>query len=54
MTPPNLLIITSTYGDGEPPDSAADLYGWLMSDCAPLLEGVSYSVVTDHFKMHHL
>jgi sulfite reductase (NADPH) flavoprotein alpha-component len=41
----NLLIITSTYGDGEPPDSAADLYGWLMSDCAPLLEGVSYSVL---------
>lgn len=41
----NLLIITSTYGDGEPPDTAADLYGWLMSDAAPRLESVSYSVL---------
>ncbi|MGL4400027.1 MAG: diflavin oxidoreductase, partial [Luteolibacter sp.] len=41
----HLLIITSTYGDGEPPDSAADLHTWLMSDAAPRLEGVSYSVL---------
>jgi sulfite reductase (NADPH) flavoprotein alpha-component len=41
----NLLIITSTYGDGEPPDSAADLHSWLLSDAAPRLEGVSYSVL---------
>ena len=41
----NLLIITSTYGDGEPPDSAADLHAWLMSDAAPRFEGVSYSVL---------
>jgi sulfite reductase (NADPH) flavoprotein alpha-component len=41
----NLLIITSTYGDGEPPDSAAELHSWLMSDSAPRLEGVSYSVL---------
>lgn len=41
----NLLIITSTYGDGEPPDTAADLHGWLMSDSAPRLDGVSYSVL---------
>ncbi|MEO5713859.1 MAG: flavodoxin domain-containing protein [Luteolibacter sp.] len=41
----NLLIITSTYGDGEPPDTAAELHGWLMSDAAPRLEGVSYSVL---------
>ncbi len=41
----NLLIITSTYGDGEPPDSAADLHGWLMSDAATRLDGVSYSVL---------
>ena len=40
-----LLIITSTYGDGEPPDSAAELHGWLMGDGAPRLEGVSYSVL---------
>ena len=41
----NLLIITSTYGDGEPPDSAIDLHSWLMSDAAPTLAGVSYSVL---------
>ncbi|MES2657438.1 MAG: flavodoxin domain-containing protein [Verrucomicrobiota bacterium] len=44
-TEKNLLIITSTYGDGEPPDTATDLHGWLMSDAAPRLEGVSYSVL---------
>ena len=41
----NLLIITSTYGDGEPPDTAAELHAWLMSDAAPQLKGVSYSVL---------
>lgn len=41
----NLLVITSTYGDGEPPDAAVDLHAWLMSDAAPRLEGVSYSVL---------
>lgn len=42
----NLLIITSTYGDGEPPDNAADLYDWILTDDAPKLEGVSYSVLS--------
>lgn len=41
----NLLIITSTYGDGEPPDSAAEFHTWLMSDEAPRLESLSYSVL---------
>lgn len=41
----NLLIITSTYGDGEPPDNAEELYNWILSDEAPKLEGVSYSVL---------
>ena len=41
----NLLVITSTYGDGEPPDSVADFHSWLMSEAAPRLEGVSYSVL---------
>jgi sulfite reductase (NADPH) flavoprotein alpha-component len=41
----NLLVITSTYGDGEPPDNAADLHTWLHSDSAPRLEGVNYSVL---------
>ena len=41
----NLLIITSTYGDGEPPDNAGDFHGWLLGDSAPRLEGVNFSVL---------
>lgn len=41
----NLLIITSTYGDGEPPDNAADLHEYLMGDGVPSLEGVNFSVL---------
>lgn len=40
----NLLIITSTYGDGEPPDNAADLHEYIMADGVPSLEGVNFSV----------
>ncbi|HVJ46661.1 MAG TPA: sulfite reductase subunit alpha [Luteolibacter sp.] len=41
----NLLVITSTYGDGEPPDSALEFHSKLMSDSAPRLDGVSFSVL---------
>ena len=41
----NLLIITSTYGDGEPPDNAAGFHEFIMSDTAPKLEKVKYSVM---------
>lgn len=40
----NLAIITSTYGDGEPPDNAADLHEYLMGEDVPSLEGVRFSV----------
>ena len=42
----NLLIITSTYGDGEPPDSALEFHTWLMADGAPSLEGLNYSILS--------
>jgi sulfite reductase (NADPH) flavoprotein alpha-component len=45
-TEKNLLIITSTYGDGEPPDSALDFHTWLMSDAAPSLADVHFSVLS--------
>jgi sulfite reductase (NADPH) flavoprotein alpha-component len=40
----NLLLITSTYGDGEPPDSAKALHAALAADSAPALASVRYSV----------
>jgi sulfite reductase (NADPH) flavoprotein alpha-component len=42
----NLLVITSTYGDGEPPDSALELHTWLMSEQAPRLDGVNFSLLS--------
>ncbi len=41
----NVLLITSTYGDGEPPDNAADLYDWILSEDAPRLEQLNYTVL---------
>jgi sulfite reductase (NADPH) flavoprotein alpha-component len=41
----NLLVITSTYGDGEPPDMAKAFWDWLKCDEAPKLEHVRYSVL---------
>ena len=40
----NLLIVTSTYGDGEPPDNASDFHEYLMGEAVPSLDGVNYSV----------
>ena len=41
----HLLVITSTYGDGEPPDNAAPLHAALHADDAPALSSVNYSVL---------
>ncbi len=41
----NLLVITSTYGDGEPPDNAATLYNHVMGGSAARMEGVRFSVL---------
>lgn len=40
-----LLIVTSTYGDGEPPDNAAAFHQYLMGDAAPQLKSLRYSVL---------
>lgn len=40
-----LLVVTSTYGDGEMPDNAREFWDFLNSESAPKLEGVHYSVL---------
>jgi sulfite reductase (NADPH) flavoprotein alpha-component len=40
----NILVITSTYGDGEPPDNAKPLWDALAKDTAPALSGLRFSV----------
>lgn len=39
-----LLVITSTFGDGEPPSNAEDAYDLMMSDQAPSLSDLAFSV----------
>jgi sulfite reductase (NADPH) flavoprotein alpha-component len=40
-----VLVITSTYGDGEPPDNAQAFWNWLASDTAPRFEQTAFSVL---------
>ncbi len=46
----NLLIVTSTWGEGDPPDNALGFWERLKADDHPRLEGVRYSVLAlgDH------
>ncbi|MDG5473671.1 assimilatory sulfite reductase (NADPH) flavoprotein subunit [Jeotgalibacillus sp. ET6] len=41
----DLLLITSTHGDGDPPDNAIEFYEFLHSKRAPKLDGVRFSVL---------
>ncbi|MDP0501510.1 MAG: sulfite reductase subunit alpha [Verrucomicrobiota bacterium JB022] len=40
-----VLIITSTYGEGEPPDNARALYDFLHAEGAPQLDGLRFAVL---------
>lgn len=40
----HLLILCSTFGEGDPPDNAKKFHAWLESGDAPELPGLSYSV----------
>ncbi len=40
----NLFVITSTWGDGDPPDNAIGLHSEIMGENAPSFQGVRYSV----------
>ncbi len=41
----NVLVITSTYGDGEPPDNAQAFWNYLQGETAPPLPHLHYSVL---------
>ncbi|MTT31771.1 assimilatory sulfite reductase (NADPH) flavoprotein subunit [Terrilactibacillus sp. BCM23-1] len=41
----DLLIVTSTHGDGDPPDNALSFHEFLHGKKAPKLEGVRFSVL---------
>jgi sulfite reductase (NADPH) flavoprotein alpha-component len=40
-----VLFVCSTYGDGEPPDSARGFWDWLKTESASVLQGIEYSVL---------
>ena len=41
----NLLVIASTWGEGDPPQRAIDFSAALMADDAPRFDGVRYAVL---------
>ncbi len=41
----NLLVVSSTWGEGDPPDNAVDFWSQLSSDSAPRLDSVRYAVL---------
>lgn len=41
----NLIAIVATWGEGDPPQRAADFYKELMADAAPRLEGLRFAVL---------
>ena len=42
----NLLVIVSTWGEGDPPETAVDFYEAFMADSAPKLDPINYSVLS--------
>ncbi|PWQ88556.1 hypothetical protein DKX15_18655, partial [Enterococcus faecium] len=40
-----VVFVTSTFGDGGPPDNGADFWGRLGSPDAPALDGLRYTVL---------
>jgi sulfite reductase (NADPH) flavoprotein alpha-component len=41
----NLLVVASTWGEGDPPERAAEFYAALMADDAPRFDGVRFAVL---------
>ena len=41
----NLLVLVSTWGEGDPPETAIDFHTAFMSDTAPKMQGTRFSVL---------
>ncbi len=39
------VIISSTWGDGEPPDNAVNFWNWINAESAPRLENLNFAVL---------
>jgi sulfite reductase (NADPH) flavoprotein alpha-component len=39
------VIISSTWGDGEPPDNAVNFWNWIKADSAPRLDNLNFAVL---------
>ena len=39
------VIISSTWGDGEPPDNAVNFWNWLNTESAPRLENLQFAIL---------
>ena len=44
-TAAKLVVISSTWGDGDPPDNAVAFWSWLSAETAPRLENLSFAVL---------
>ena len=42
----NLLVLVSTWGEGDPPENALEFYKQFMGSDAPMLEGTRFSVLS--------
>jgi sulfite reductase (NADPH) flavoprotein alpha-component len=40
-----LVVISSTWGDGEPPDNAVNFWSWLSSETVPRFENLHFAVL---------
>ena len=44
-TAAKLVVISSTWGDGDPPDNAVNFWSWLSAETAPRLENLNFAVL---------